>query len=75
MRHMVAPGEPERDDDPSAWPLPPLGRVGEAGDVAEAAVFLASARASFINGVALLVDGGMRAGMRTETPPDMPTSG
>jgi NAD(P)-dependent dehydrogenase (short-subunit alcohol dehydrogenase family) len=49
--------------------VPPLGRVGEAIDVAEAAVYLCSARASFINGVALLVDGGMRAGMRTDRPP------
>ena len=68
-RHMTAPGEEEREDDPSMWPLPPVGRVGEARDVADAVVFLASDRASFINGVSLLVDGGMRAGMRTETWP------
>jgi NAD(P)-dependent dehydrogenase (short-subunit alcohol dehydrogenase family) len=37
--------------------------------VADAAVFLCSTRASFINGVALLVDGGMRAGMRTARDP------
>lgn len=69
MRHMTAPGEPERDDEPSTWPTPPIGRIGEARDVAEAAVFLASERASFVNGVSLLVDGGMRAGMRTDGPP------
>lgn len=70
MRHMTVPGEDERPDDVSTWPLPPIGRLGEAGDVAEAAVFLASDRASFVNGVSLLVDGGMRAGMRTEHWPD-----
>ena len=48
--------------------VPPLGRVGVAIDVAEAAVYLCSPRASFVNGVALLVDGGMRAGMRTDRP-------
>ena len=48
--------------------VPPLGRVGLAIDVAEAAVYLCSARAAFVNGVALLVDGGMRAGMRTDRP-------
>jgi NAD(P)-dependent dehydrogenase (short-subunit alcohol dehydrogenase family) len=67
MRHMTVPGQPERPDEPEAWPRPPVGRVGEARDVAEAAVYLASGRASFVNGVALLVDGGMRAGMRSAT--------
>jgi NAD(P)-dependent dehydrogenase (short-subunit alcohol dehydrogenase family) len=75
MRHMTVPGQEERPDDVSTWPLPPIGRVGRASDVAEAAVFLASDRAAFVNGVALLVDGGMRAGMRTETWPSPPTSG
>src|SRR5215213_2849925 len=70
MRHMGPPGDdrPE-DDDPASWIVPPLGRVGEAVDVADAAVFLCSDRASFVNGVALLIDGGMRAGMRTDRPP------
>ncbi len=36
----------------------PLGRVGEADEVARAVVFLASADASFIAGVELFVDGG-----------------
>ncbi|MEP7060556.1 MAG: SDR family oxidoreductase [Actinomycetota bacterium] len=71
MRHMGPPGDPDRpEDDPSSWALPPIGRLGEARDVAEAAVFLASDRAAFITGVALLVDGGMRAGTRTSTWPD-----
>jgi NAD(P)-dependent dehydrogenase (short-subunit alcohol dehydrogenase family) len=36
----------------------PLGRVGEAHEVAELAVFLASAKASFINGSSVVLDGG-----------------
>lgn len=39
----------------------PLGRFGEANEVAEAALFLASDAASFITGVALPVDGGRLA--------------
>jgi NAD(P)-dependent dehydrogenase (short-subunit alcohol dehydrogenase family) len=66
MRHMGPPGDQDRpEDDPSTWPLPPIGRVGRAADVAEAAVYLASDRASFVNGVTLLLDGGMRAGFNT----------
>ena len=68
MRHMGPPGHDRPEDDPEGWIVPPLGRVGLAIDVAEAAVYLCSARAAFVNGVALLVDGGMRAGMRTDRP-------
>jgi NAD(P)-dependent dehydrogenase (short-subunit alcohol dehydrogenase family) len=69
MRHMGPPGQDRPEDDPASWIVPPLGRVGEAIDVADAAMFLCSERASFVNGVALLVDGGMRAGMRTGRDP------
>jgi NAD(P)-dependent dehydrogenase (short-subunit alcohol dehydrogenase family) len=69
MRHMGPPGQDRPEDDPSTWIVPPLGRVGAAIDVADAAVFLCSERASFVNGVALLVDGGMRAGIRTGRDP------
>ncbi|MBI3649082.1 MAG: SDR family oxidoreductase [Actinobacteria bacterium] len=69
MRHMGPPGQADLSaDDPATWPLPPAGRVGRASDVAEAAVYLASGRASFVNGVTLLVDGGMRAGLNTAAP-------
>jgi len=40
----------------------PLGRVGDADEVAEAIAFLASSDASFITGEQLHVDGGWHAG-------------
>ncbi|HEY7257537.1 MAG TPA: SDR family oxidoreductase [Gaiellales bacterium] len=64
MREMRAPGEAERADEPSSWPVPPIGRIGDSADVASAAVFLASDDAAFVNGAVILVDGGMRAAMR-----------
>jgi meso-butanediol dehydrogenase / (S,S)-butanediol dehydrogenase / diacetyl reductase len=48
-------------DQLSAWY--PLGRVGEADDVANAALFLASDEAAWITGVTLNVDGGLMAGI------------
>lgn len=36
----------------------PMGRVGEPGEIAAAAVFLASDDSSFVNGIELFVDGG-----------------
>ncbi|GAA4847104.1 SDR family NAD(P)-dependent oxidoreductase [Saccharopolyspora rosea] len=39
----------------------PTGRMGTAWDVANAAVFLASDEAAYVNGVALPVDGGLHA--------------
>jgi NAD(P)-dependent dehydrogenase (short-subunit alcohol dehydrogenase family) len=67
MRHMAPPGEQDstkqdRPESGDAWPVPPIGRIGQAGDVAAAAVFYASGQAAFITGTTLLVDGGMTAG-------------
>jgi NAD(P)-dependent dehydrogenase (short-subunit alcohol dehydrogenase family) len=62
MRHMGPPGGQGRDEDSGGWPVPPIGRIGEADDVASAAVFYASGEAEFITGTTLLVDGGMTAG-------------
>lgn len=39
--------------------LVPCGRIGTAGDMADAAVFLASDRAGYINGQEIVVDGGL----------------
>jgi len=64
MRHFAPPGgEDGLPDDPSTWPPPPIGRIGRASDIADAAAFLASADSSFCTGSVLLVDGGMRAGI------------
>jgi len=54
------------DDDPKrrtrVLERTPLHRLGEPADIANAAVFLASEAASFINGVVLPVDGGNSIG-------------
>ncbi len=42
--------------------LHPQGRLGQPDEVANAVLFLASEKASFINGTSLLVDGGYTAG-------------
>ena len=42
--------------------MSPMGRLAQPSEVAEAALWLCSDRASFINGVALPVDGGFTAG-------------
>jgi NAD(P)-dependent dehydrogenase (short-subunit alcohol dehydrogenase family) len=62
MRHMAPPGEQDRDEGSGEWPVPPIGRIGQASDVAAAAVFYASGDTEFITGTTLLIDGGMTAG-------------
>lgn len=61
----VKPGMRDLGQRWQEWPLPPLGRLGEPGDVAAAAVYLACDEASFVTGAVLVVDGGMRAGYGT----------
>ena len=56
------PASQDRAESGDGWPVPPIGRIGQAGDVAAAAVFYASGQAEFITGTTLLVDGGMTAG-------------
>ena len=73
MRHMAAPGEEDRGES-GEWPLPPIGRIGAARDVAAAAVFYASSESEFITGTTLLVDGGMTAGyLQRERAPESAT--
>lgn len=42
------------------WDLNPMGRVGRSQDPANAVVFLLSPAAQYINGVSLILDGGIR---------------
>ena len=65
--NCVAPGaieiertKLESDDYAGTWgPITPLRRVGNVDDVAQAVVFLASDKASFITGQTIYVDGGL----------------
>ena len=55
-------GDRSEDEVVASWGLAhPLGRVARAEEVAEAIVFLASERASFVTGTDLRVDGGLLA--------------
>ena len=74
--NVVAPGDTApgmktrvegRDEvrDVSGWLLPPAGRIGTGEDVAAAVAFFLSPDSSFTNGSVLLVDGGMRASLRS----------
>jgi NAD(P)-dependent dehydrogenase (short-subunit alcohol dehydrogenase family) len=42
-------------------PLHPIGRLGQVEEVAEAVLWLCSARSSFVTGHSLIVDGGFTA--------------
>ena len=57
--NIVAPGLVSDGESGPAASGYPAGRVGRPSDVADAVVFLASDRASFITGVTLPVDGGL----------------
>lgn len=67
--NAVSPGLIWREGIEQAWPegvasfraRAPLGRLGRPEEVAEACLFLASPRSSFITGANLLVDGGILA--------------
>jgi glucose 1-dehydrogenase len=65
--NTVSPGLVRRDGIEAEWPdgverwrrAAPLGRLGEASEVGDACVFLASSMARWITGHDLVVDGGM----------------
>jgi NAD(P)-dependent dehydrogenase (short-subunit alcohol dehydrogenase family) len=46
----------------------PTGRVAQPDDMAQAVLFLAGPRASYVNGADLLVDGGLQAGLMRSVP-------
>jgi NAD(P)-dependent dehydrogenase (short-subunit alcohol dehydrogenase family) len=62
-RFLAAQPEPELARS-GATALHPLGRLGVPADVADAFVYLASDEASWVTGTALVVDGGLTAGVR-----------
>ena len=59
MLERAVEREPKRENYVAT--MHPIGRVGEAKEVASAVVFLSSDDASFVVGVALPVDGGYTA--------------
>lgn len=56
----TAPHAAEGVQGDDAWPQNPMGRLGRAEDPANAALFLLSPAAGYLNGVSLVVDGGAR---------------
>ena len=57
----------DKSDDPAAMRAAlvarqPMGRLGEPGEIAAAALYLASDDAAFVTGSALVIDGGLTAG-------------
>jgi len=67
--NAIAPGAIRTSINRAAWQTPeaeqrllrliPYGRIGEAADIAEAAVWLASDQSDYVTGTTLVVDGGM----------------
>jgi len=68
--NAIAPGVIRTDFARALWEDPvaeaalkratPLGRIGEPGDIAGAAVFLASRASAYVTGQSIVVDGGAR---------------
>ena len=62
-KRAAASGESEKQIEQTWIDQIPVGRLGKPEEVADAIVWLASERASFITGQTLLVDGGMYRGL------------
>lgn len=62
-RRAAATGKAERDIEQTWIDQIPVGRLGKPEEVADAIVWLASERASFVTGQTILVDGGMYQGL------------
>ena len=65
-RMMDAPDMAGVDIEAMSAKMAPLGRIGEAHEVASAALFLASDEASYITGTDIVVDGGAISGVGVE---------
>lgn len=63
MTHAIYDGARAAGKEDRIGQLNPLRRGGDADEVARAVVFLASAAASYINGHALIVDGGLSSSL------------
>jgi len=57
-------GRDERRSDPRTWLVPPAGRFQDPAEVAAVVSFLLGPDARYVNGAAMVVDGGIRAGYR-----------
>ena len=67
--NSIAPGAIKTPINTQAWSTPeahdrlttliPYGRIGEAEDIAQAAVWLASDEADYVTGASLTIDGGL----------------
>lgn len=63
MRGGLVPSGKDQPEDEALRRMTPLGRVGKAEEVADLVLFLASARAGFIHGANVTIDGGMTRGL------------
>ena len=63
MRRGLSPSSADQPDHDALSRMTPLGRVGKPEEVADLVLFLASARAAFIHGANITIDGGLTKGL------------
>jgi 3-oxoacyl-[acyl-carrier protein] reductase len=63
MRAGLNPAETGKTADEAFRSMTPLGRIGQPDEVADLILFLSSARAGFIHGADITIDGGMTRGL------------